>query len=129
MKIGVVGSRGLIINDMDKFIPSGCTEIISGGAVGVDKCAADYARKNNIKLTEILPDYKSYGRGAPLVRNKAIVERADMIIAFWDGRSRGTAFVINYANKINKPCKIISQGAVTFDENEKIRKGYKESLF
>ena len=59
-----------------------------------------------------------------MVRNKAIVERADMIIAFWDGRSRGTAFVINYANKLNKPFKIISKGAVTFDENEKIRKEY-----
>ena len=56
MKIGVVGSRGLIINDMGKYVPSECTEIISGGAVGVDKCVADYARKNNIKLTEILPE-------------------------------------------------------------------------
>lgn len=110
MKIGVVGSRELIINDMDKFIPSECTEIISGGAVGVDKCAADYARKNNIKLTEILPDYKSFGRGAPLVRNKAIVERADMIIAFWDGRSKGTKFIIEYSIKLRKPLKVINKG-------------------
>lgn len=110
MKIGVVGSRGLIINDIGNYIPSECTEIISGGAVGVDKCAAEYARRNNVRLTEILPDYKLYGRGAPLVRNKAIVERADMIIAFWDGRSRGTAFVINYSNKLNKPCRIIRKG-------------------
>lgn len=110
MKVGVVGSRNLIINDMDNYIPTECTEIISGGAKGVDKCAADYAKSKGIKLTEILPKYNLYGRGAPLIRNKKIVEESDIIIAFWDEKSKGTKFVIDYANKLKKPCKVIIKG-------------------
>ena len=109
MKIGIVGSRSLVISSLDEYVPEECTEIISGGAAGVDKCAADYAKSKNILLTEILPEYKIYGKGAPLIRNKIIVEKADMIIAFWDEKSKGTKFVIDYANRLGKPCKIITK--------------------
>ena len=41
------------------------------------------------------------------MRNKTIVEYADKIVAFWDGKSKGTLSVIKYAEKMGKPCKII----------------------
>ena len=107
MKIAIIGSRNLAIKNPEDFVPRGCTEIISGGASGIDTCAAEYARKNGIPLTEFLPEYNKYGRAAPIVRNKQIVEYADEVIAFWDGVSRGTLSVINYCKKLNKPCKII----------------------
>ena len=75
--------------------------------MGVDTCAADYAKENGIMLTVFLPEYERYGRAAPIVRNKAIVDYADQILAFWDGRSKGTQSVIRYAEKTGKPCKII----------------------
>ena len=106
MKIAIVGSRGIMIENIDTYIPV-CEEIISGGAIGVDTCAAEYALKNNIRLTEILPKYELYGRAAPIIRNQDIVDRADEVIAFWDGESRGTLSVIKYAQKIKKPCKIV----------------------
>jgi hypothetical protein len=107
MKIAIIGSRSIIVDDLSVFVPRQCTEIVSGGASGADTCAAEYARKNGIKLTELLPIYEKYGRAAPIVRNKQIVEYADEVIAFWDGKSRGTLSVINYCKKIGKPCKII----------------------
>ena len=106
MKIAVVGSRDIHTVDIGKYLPS-CDEIISGGAEGVDACAADYARKNGIKLTVFLPQYRRYGRAAPIVRNKEIVDHADKVIAFWNGSSRGTLSVIKYAEKKQKPCEII----------------------
>jgi hypothetical protein len=54
-----------------------------------------------------LPDYKRYGKGAPLKRNLEIIEYADRVIAFWDGKSRGTKFVIDQCEKINKPVEVI----------------------
>lgn len=42
----------------------------------------------------------------PLIRNKEIVERADMVIAVWDGISRGTKSAVQYAQKIGKPVKV-----------------------
>jgi hypothetical protein len=106
MKIAVVGSRNIAVNNIGKYIPH-CDEIISGGAVGIDTCAAKYAQENGIKLTVIVPQYERYGRAAPIVRNKEIVDYADKIIAFWDGNSRGTLSVIKYAEKVRKPCDVI----------------------
>lgn len=106
MKVAIVGSRSISVTDIGMYICDG-DEIVSGGAVGVDCCAAEYAKKNGLKLTVFLPQYERYGRAAPIVRNKKIVEYADKIIAFWDGKSKGTASVIKYANKIGKLCEII----------------------
>ena len=106
MKIAVVGSRNVTVADIGRYL-SGGEEIVSGGAAGVDSCAAEYAKENGIKLTVFLPQYERYGRAAPIVRNKKIVDYADKIIAFWNGSSRGTLSVIKYAKKMEKPCEII----------------------
>ena len=106
MKIAVVGSRGIKSVNLEDYLAD-AEEIISGGAEGVDTCAACYAKKMNINLTLFLPEYEHYGRAAPIVRNKKIVDYADMIIVFWDGVSKGTLSVIKYAEKSSKPCKII----------------------
>ncbi|MBE6532268.1 MAG: DUF2493 domain-containing protein [Ruminococcaceae bacterium] len=107
MKIAIIGSRNLTAENLGGYLPPECTEIVSGGAKGIDSCAADYARANGLTLTEFLPDYKKYGRGAPLVRNKQIVDYADLVIAFWNGESKGTRFTVNYAQKQGKPVKIV----------------------
>ena len=106
MKIAVVGSRNISVADIGTYI-SGGEEIVSGGAVGVDSCAGEYAKKNGLKLTVFLPEYERYGRAAPIVRNKKIVDYADKIIAFWNGSSKGTLSVIKYAEKTGKPCEIV----------------------
>ncbi|MDE5569145.1 MAG: hypothetical protein K2I82_00620, partial [Ruminococcus sp.] len=78
-----------------------------GGAKGVDSCAKEYALKNNIPFKEFLPEYTRFGRVAPLKRNLQIIEYADIVIAFWNGQSHGTKYVIDNCRKLNKPVKII----------------------
>ena len=73
----------------------------------MDLCAAEYAKKHKLKLTEFLPQYELYGRAAPIIRNKKIVDYADKVIAFWNGSSKGTLSVIKYAEKIGKACEIV----------------------
>lgn len=107
MKIAIVGSRTLTIRNLEEYLPEGTTEIISGGANGIDKCAKEYAQNNNIKYREFLPKYKSYGRYAPLKRNLEIINNADYVLAFWDGKSRGTKFVIDNCKKLNKPIRVL----------------------
>ncbi len=106
MRIAIVGSRSIDKVDIGKYV-SPCDEIVSGGAKGVDRCAAEYARNNDLKLTEFLPQYERYGRAAPVVRNKEIVDYADKIIVFWNGSSNGSLSVIKYAEKIGKACEVI----------------------
>lgn len=107
MKVAVIGSRSIYVSDIGSHLPAGCTEIVSGGARGVDTCAANYAKDMGLKLTEFLPDYSLWGKRAPLVRNKEIVNYADYVVAFWDGESRGTWFVLNYCKEIGKPYRIV----------------------
>lgn len=99
MKVAVIGSRGLTVKDLGKYLPDGTTEIISGGAKGVDTSAREYALAHDIMLTEFRLDYAWFGKGAPLKRNLEIIDNADMVLAFGDGVSRGTKFVIDNCEK------------------------------
>ena len=106
MKVAIIGSRSLTITNLEDYIPENAVEIISGGAKGIDSCAKDFALKNSLQYTEFLPEYDKYGRSAPLKRNLQIIDYADFVLAFWNGKSRGTKFVIDNCKKINKPIKI-----------------------
>ena len=107
MKIAIIGSRGLHVENLYDYLPENVTEIISGGARGIDTDAENYANENNIKTTIFLPEYNRYGRGAPIKRNYQIVDYADEVIAFWDGKSRGTKSVIDYCEKQNKKITVV----------------------
>lgn len=100
MIVAIIGSRDLWVPNLGDYLPPGVTGIVSGGARGVDTCAREYAQRNNIALTEFLPDYDAYGRSAPLKRNDLIVQAADLVIAFWDGKSRGTRYTIDCAKRM-----------------------------
>ena len=106
MKVAVIGSRNLQVWDLENYLPEGTTEIVSGGARGIDTCARRYALACGLKLTEFLPEYDKYGRGAPLRRNLQIIDYADTVIAFWDGASRGTKYVIDNCQKLGKPVTV-----------------------
>ncbi|MBE6733117.1 MAG: DUF2493 domain-containing protein [Ruminococcaceae bacterium] len=108
MKIGVVGSRSLWVNDLDKYLPKYVNEIVSGGAKGIDTCAKEYALQKGLKLKEFLPEYDKYGRAAPLKRNILIIDYADEVLVFWDGRSKGTKYVIEQCKLRNKKVTVIN---------------------
>lgn len=112
MKIAIIGSREtgninfklLLENHLDVNVND---TIISGGARGIDTMAAIYARKHGMNLLEFRPDYATFGRGATFVRNRLIVDMADVVLAFWNGTSRGTKYTIEYAKKKYVPVIII----------------------
>ena len=103
MKIAIVGSRSITADIPEKCIPDNTTEIFSGGAIGIDTSARNFAREHHIFLTDILPEYDLYGRSAPLIRNDLIISLADKVIIFWDGKSRGTNYIVKKCREINKP--------------------------
>lgn len=76
--------------------------IISGGARGIDSLAKQWADENNIPTTIHLPDYEIYGKSAPFIRNTLIIEDAQVVISFWDKKSRGTKDSIEKAKKLEK---------------------------
>ena len=102
MKIAIIGSRKINDIDLEKLVPKEATEIISGGAGGVDTLAERYAAEYRLPLTVYRPDYRQFKKGAPLKRNLQIVDEADGVVAVWDGESRGTRYTIDYAFKQKK---------------------------
>lgn len=102
MKFGIIGSRtfndyDILTQVLEKFTKP--SSIVSGGAKGADSLAKKYANKNGINIIEHKPDW-SIGRHAGLLRNTKIIDDSDIIIAFWDGSSKGTQDSINKAKKV-----------------------------
>ncbi len=103
MNVGVVGGRdfddySLLCDTLDS-LDFDISFIISGGAKGADFLGEKYAMDHNIPARIFKPDWKKYGRGAGFVRNKTIVENSDIIVAFWDGKSKGTKNTIETGGK------------------------------
>ena len=98
MKVAIIGSRNIIVENLEQYLPNGITEFVSGGAKGIDSQARIFAERNNVIYTEFKPDYRRFGKGAPLKRNLEIISYADFVVAIWDGKSRGTKFVIDHCD-------------------------------
>ncbi len=107
MKITITGSHSLSENHLEKYLPLKVSEIISCGFGGIDVCAKEYALRNNIAFTEILPQWERYGENALIIRNQIIAEYSDYAIIFWDGNSQRTKNLINTFKRINKTIYII----------------------
>ena len=109
MRIAIVGSRDYPcpddIRDFVNCLPTG-TEIVSGGARGVDRWAEEAARDIGLPI-KIFPADWSKGKGAGFARNQTIVDYADEVYAFWDGQSSGTRDTIRRARGAEKPVEII----------------------
>lgn len=104
----VAGSRSITAFDLSPYIPPDCGLIISGGAKGIDTVAEQYAVAHGIESRVFKPDYARFGKTAPLKRNEEMVELADIVLAIWDGKSRGTKHTVDYATKIGKEIKVVT---------------------
>ena len=111
MKVAIVGSRisdCVTEEEIIRHIPTGCSAVISGGAIGVDSLAAQAAEALQLPIIVIRPNYDRYGKAAPIIRNQEIVRQADFVLAFWDGESKGTQSVLVECIKTGKPFQVLS---------------------
>jgi hypothetical protein len=103
MNVGVVGTRtftnyNLLKTELDKI--NNIDLIVSGGATGTDKLAERYASEHNIPIKVFKADWNKYGKAAGSIRNKKIINNSNYVIAFWNGKSRGTLNSINLTKQI-----------------------------
>lgn len=117
MKTAVVGGRDfndakLLFHTLDNLAPTP-SEIISGGARGADSWAASWAKSRGVRLVVHKPDWERYGKAAGFQRNKLIVLGAERVVAFWDGRSKGTAHTISAATAARLPLLVVPYGRST----------------
>ena len=116
-KLAIVGSRtfntdknyAVMCATIDKIRKNNnVITIVSGGARGADSLAERYADENKLEKKIFKPDHSGgYHPSNYARRNKKIVNYADYVIAFWDGKSKGTKMTINFAKERDVGVKII----------------------
>lgn len=103
MKTIIAGSRNIsdyssllqAVSELDWFI----SVVISGTARGVDRLGERYAKEHNLPVEKYPADWDRYGKSAGYRRNELMAERAEALLALWDGESRGTKHMIDIAKK------------------------------
>lgn len=114
-KIIIAGSRSVTItesvtlmNHLHDMLPFDDTEIVSGGATGVDALVKIFARMHNIKYKEFAAAWDVHGNAAGPIRNAEMAKYADELIAFVvRSESHGTEDMINKMHKARKNYRVI----------------------
>lgn len=117
MKLIISGSRVLQVSNeeltvilAENGLYSRMTEIVSGGARGIDTSAIELAKTLGMQYTIHIPGWKQHGqRYAAFVRNIKMAFYADELLAIWDGKSKGTAHMIEQMMELGKPSVIITR--------------------
>lgn len=81
--------------------------IVSGCAKGADALGIAYAQEHDIPCYRYPADWIKHGKSAGHLRNIEMGNVAHGLIAFWDGRSRGTKHMIEYMQSLTKPALVV----------------------
>lgn len=99
-----------ILQTMKQKYPDTNVSIISGSATGADSLGIMYAKMNIIPYKEFPAKWNLYGKSAGPIRNKEmldyILDGIPYLLAFWDGESRGTKYMIDIAEKAGVPTTV-----------------------
>lgn len=88
--------------------------IVSGTARGADRLEELYAEKIGLHIYRFPADWDGLGKRAGYVRNAEMAKFAvedgnyGVLIAFWNGKSRGTKHMIDLANKYGLKVHVIN---------------------
>ncbi len=101
MKVIIAGGRNITdpslltaaVHDSEFEI----TEIVEGGAKGVDDMAFNFASHRGVSCKTFPADWKKHGSKAVPIRNTEMAAYADALILIWDGKSRGSADMLRKA--------------------------------
>jgi len=109
LKVAVIGSRNFQDYDRLKRILDlyPIKVIVSGGAIGADSLGDKYADEKGLQKEIYKPDWDLFGKSAGFLRNTTIIENSNMVVAFWDGASKGTKDSLDKAKKLKKTTLIV----------------------
>ena len=100
----ICGSRSINYLNLNMYLDKKAIgQIVSGGANGVDTLVEKWAKRNGIEFLAFLPQYEIYGgKYAPLKRDEDMVNYCDELVCFWDGKSKGAKYTMDYALRLSR---------------------------
>lgn len=100
--------KELLYSTLDSMANThGIDEIVCGMARGADLLGKQYANDHLIKLAEFPANWAKFGKSAGYIRNKEMAKYANSLLAFWDGKSKGTKHMIDLAREYKLKVKVI----------------------
>lgn len=87
-------------------IPWELSCIVSGKARGADHLGELWAEESKVAVASFPADWDKHGKAAGHIRNREMAEYSDALVAFWDGKSRGTRNMIETAAKMGLYVKV-----------------------
>lgn len=119
IKVIIAGGRDfnnyeLLRQKMDSVLRNRQDEeiiIVSGKARGADALGERYADERGYRVSEHPADWDRFGKAAGYIRNKEMAKEADALVAFWDGKSRGTKHMIDLAREHGLKISIVYYGS------------------
>lgn len=112
-KLIIAGGRdfenyAMLCNRVDKLLNGNPNvEIVCGLAKGADLLGKRYALSRKLSIAEFPANWKRHGKSAGYIRNDQMAQYSDVLIAFWDGKSKGTKHMIDLAYKRNLEVHVI----------------------
>ena len=76
---------------------------LSGACSGADQIGEQFAREHGYEIEHYPADWSRFGKAAGPKRNQIMAEKCDLLICFWDGKSKGTKSMIEKTKKLGKP--------------------------
>lgn len=111
-KVIIAGSRGFddypgLCRVCDYMLKNKTNiEIVSGGAIGADRLGERYAKERGYKITQFIPNWDLFKKAAGYIRNSEMADYSDALIAFWNGKSKGTGHMIDLAESKGLKVKV-----------------------
>lgn len=104
----VIGSRSISAFDISPYIPRNCGRVLCYQEKGIGSVAEQYAQSHGIPAEIVEPDREQSGQEDVSEQDVQMAAMADLVVAVWDGKSRGTKEIADYARKTGKPVKVIT---------------------
>lgn len=96
------------LNDLLSNLEESSIEIVCGMARGADSLGERYAKENHIPIKYFPANWNAHGKSAGYIRNEEMARYSTHLIAFWDGKSKGTKHMIDLARKYNLIVEVVS---------------------
>ena len=84
------------------------TQVLTGEARGADRLGCRWAWKHTVPSRCFRAEWARFGKAAGVRRNHQLAQAGDVLVAFWDGQSPGTAHLIQCMRALGKPVVLVS---------------------
>lgn len=114
MRLIIAGGRDfmnvpLLVQKLDVLCSRKMPDVVlCGEARGADALGKRWAQSKGIAVESYPADWDAHGKRAGFLRNKLMAENATHLVAFWDGKSKGTKHMIDYANAKGLKVRVVN---------------------